>query len=1348
MTRGRKLSIAAAAAVAALVVLAGSAWLVLESRWLRGRVHDAIVAEAERATGGRVEIGSFRFDWKGLRAELDNCTLHGTEPSGKPPLFHAARIAVGLKIVSLWKRDIDLRSIDVAEPRMYLMILPDGRTNLPQPKSAGGNTIDTILNLAIGRFDLSRGTIQVEAAGGPGSITPFHARGENLSAQFRYAAGPRYQGTLSIHPLDLNGIPLALDLTASLERGRITLASGRIATGNSAADLSDGVIEFAPPRASLQYDARISLRDVAGFWHEPALQGGEAHATGAIAWSEGAPVTATGNLHAADIAYRDSLVSIRRGALSGPFTATPSAVELREATISAACRAGRNEESAQGRIADIALRGRNLELRGIALETMGGTFRGQASLAGFDRYRVQGEISGFAGRRVVALYSAAPLPWNALAAGSVRLEGSLRRSSEFRAEAQIVLAPAEDSAPVHGRISATYEARTRTLDLARSTLALPSSRAEFSGSPGALRVRLETSDLNDLLPVLGEKPAALPVRLEGEAGFDGFITGPLDRPQFSGHLTAGRFRVEDRSFDSFQADVTASPENVHLQNAVLLRGPLRASFDAAAALDDWHMRDSSAIFGKASIANAPVADLLALAGAQTVQATGTLTAAANFSGTMAKPLATADVTVENGSLRGEPFDRLSGRIQNAGDTVTLQNGTGAAGAKQLTLAASFQHAPGRFDTGQLHWQVATNVMPLDQIRTFAQDRPGVQGTLELHASGDLNLTPALRVAALNADISARGLQLSGRPLGNAHLVAASQGQTLHTQIEADVAGSIVRGDGTVGLEGDYPVSGALTFTRLDLARLRPWISEQGSASFAGSAEGGLRISGSALKPEALQGELRISRLEITPPETASPARNFVLANSGPVVASFAGTQITIQSARMAGPATDITISGKIDLRGSSPLNLRVNGHFDAAAIHEFDSDFTASGSVLADAAVRGAPSAPQITGRVQFEKLDCSVAGFPNGLSNAAGVILFTGNRATIQTFTGETGGGKVQLSGFAGYDGRRLVFQLQAQAHEVRIRYPEGVSTVADANLRLTGTSDRSTLGGTITVRRSGFNPQSDFSSIVARSAEPLETPAARQGVLAGINFDVQIDTAPDVQVQSSLTSDLQVEANLRLRGTLSNPALIGRVNITQGQVVFYGTKYNVRQGSITFSNALKIEPIFDIDLETKANGVVITLTVSGPLHHLNLTPRSDPPLQFSEIVALLATGTAPSGDPNLMSQQTAIPQGWQQLGASTLLGEAIANPVAGRLQRFFGVSKLRIDPTLPGVEINNPQARVTLEQQVTPDIIFTYIVNVTSSNPQVVRLEWSLSKQWSVVALREENGVFGLDFFFKKRF
>jgi translocation and assembly module TamB len=289
--------------------------------------------------------------------------------------------------------------------------------------------------------------------------------------------------------------------------------------------------------------------------------------------------------------------------------------------------------------------------------------------------------------------------------------------------------------------------------------------------------------------------------------------------------------------------------------------------------------------------------------------------------------------------------------------------------------------------------------------------------------------------------------------------------------------------------------------------------------------------------------------------------------------------------------------------------------------------------------------------------------------------------------------------------------------------------------------------IAGNITVLRTGLNLQSDFSSLLAKSAEPVRTPSSRSGFLGGLNFDVEIETAPDIQFESSLMQGVQADANLRLRGTATNPALLGRINITQGQVNFFGTKYIINQGSISFFNPIKIEPILDIDLQTKARGIDITLTISGPANKLNLTPRSDPPLQFNEIVALLATGRTPSSDISLLAQQGAAPQPMQQSAASALLGQVIANPVSGRLQRFFGISKLRIDPTLPGIQYN-PQARLTLEQQVTPDITFTYITNVTSANPQVVSVEWSVSRKWSVVALREENGLFGLDFFYKRRF
>jgi translocation and assembly module TamB len=198
---------------------------------------------------------------------------------------------------------------------------------------------------------------------------------------------------------------------------------------------------------------------------------------------------------------------------------------------------------------------------------------------------------------------------------------------------------------------------------------------------------------------------------------------------------------------------------------------------------------------------------------------------------------------------------------------------------------------------------------------------------------------------------------------------------------------------------------------------------------------------------------------------------------------------------------------------------------------------------------------------------------------------------------------------------------------------------------------------------------------------------------------------------------------------------------------VQFFGNKYTINRGEIGFYNPVKIEPVLDMDLETRVRGVLVTINFNGTLSKLNASYRSDPPLQSTEIIALLAVGRAPGTNSALASSQTVATQSFMNTGTNTLLGQAIAAPISGRLQRFFGVSKLKIDPQLTGINAV-PQARLTVEQQVSRDITLTYITNLAQANQQIIRLEWDISRSWSVVALREENGAFGVDFFFKKRF
>ncbi len=1344
----------------------GAAVLILRSAWFRNQVRQRMVLAVEEATGGRVEIGSFDFNWEHMRVEVRGFVIHGLEPAGKPPLFRAESVAVGLKIVSLIDRQADIKYLEVGAPHLFLSIAPDGSTNIPEPKvhrkSAPG--METVLKLAIGRFDLTGGEIEAERHG----KLPFDIHGKQLQSKLTYERkGPRYRGEISMQPLDVlwnkgDHVPFDIRAAFTLEKNRIGIDSLRVATPATTVNASGAVENLADPHTHLRYDARLAIADGARFLGIKGLSG-LAVVRGNMQFGGPAGFSLGGDLHATGVEFRTGSVRLEGFRLDGKVVADDVAVRLRGLRI-AGDVAGLflNPVLLDGEMGEMALVGDDLEMNAMALGLLGGVFHGDAKMFNFERFRAQGEVAGVSARQAIGLDTVAHLPWDALGSGPVSGEGSLTHVGGMRAHWDLALTPAPDSAPMDGHMAATYDSIAGTIDVGRSVLRLPHSRGRFTGIIGQqMLAHVESRDLGDLLPAFGTAAAALPLKLDGgSAVFDGSLTGPFSEVLVQGHLISTRVSYQGELAESLGFDVVVNAARATVRNLVATRGPTRLTGGIAVDLDDWETEPGSLVFGSLILAGGRLAEIAPLVGMGAEPVSGTLDGTVAIAGTAGNPLVDTDLNLRQAVLWGEPVDSLAAHLRYTVRRLEATSAQFTAGAKQVSLWAAFDHPEDHWDTGRVAFRGSGNAMPLEQIHTLAEARPGIEGTAELSASGIVDLAPGKvehgwRLRELHLDAAGHGLRLAQQPFGDLHLTANSEGATLRAHIESAFAGSSIRGDGQWRLDGDYPGTAAVAFSKLDFVKLRNWVAPaEGGApgDLRGSAEGELRIDGPALQPRLVKTELRIPALTISPTEdaaggTAAAADALTLSNSGPIVVSMLNSVVTVESARLVGRATDVSITGKAQLNARDPLNLRVKGRLDMAMVRELNPDFEASGAVTADASVRGALDAPIITGRIGFQNAAFNIVDVPNGISNANGEIDFAGGRATIRSFTGETGGGRIELSGFVSAADGQTSFRLAARVREVRIRYPEGVSTVADANLSLTGTPERSMLSGTVTIQRTGFNPQSDFSSLIAQSSQPVETPPARTGFLGGLHFDVQVNSATDLQFQSSLAQDLQAEANLQVRGTFSNPAVLGRISVTRGQIVFFGTKYAISQGSVQFLNPLRIEPVLDVALETKARGVEVTLTVSGPLNHLSLVPSSDPPLAFSEIVALLATGRAPTGDPAMISQQNTAPQSWQQTGASALLGQAIASPVTGRLQRFFGVSNLRIDPTISGVE-NNPLARITVEQQVTRDITFTYITDVTRSNPQVVRVEWSLGRNWSAVALREENGMFGLDFYYKKRF
>lgn len=245
----------------------------------------------------------------------------------------------------------------------------------------------------------------------------------------------------------------------------------------------------------------------------------------------------------------------------------------------------------------------------------------------------------------------------------------------------------------------------------------------------------------------------------------------------------------------------------------------------------------------------------------------------------------------------------------------------------------------------------------------------------------------------------------------------------------------------------------------------------------------------------------------------------------------------------------------------------------------------------------------------------------------------------------------------------------------------------------------------------------------------------------LNALHLDVRIQSVSALQVQTSLAR-LSGDVDLRLRGTASRPIILGRVNIARGNVYFNGTQYHLERGDISFANPTRTEPILNVDATARVRSYDVTLGLHGPMDNLRTNYRSDPPLAEADIIALLAFGR--TREETLASPQAA--PNFTETASNAILSQALNAVVSNRVQRLFGVSRIKIDPQV-GSATSNPTARVTIEQQVSNNITLTYITDVTQSQQQVIQMEYNVNRNVSVVAVRDQYGVVSVNVRIRQR-
>lgn len=908
-------------------------------------------------------------------------------------------------------------------------------------------------------------------------------------------------------------------------------------------------------------------------------------------------------------------------------------------------------------------------------------------------------------------------------------------------------------APVNGMIEGTYTQRDGAVDLRTLDLNLPSSHIDAHGhlgayplaSPTAIEVHAQSRNLGEFDTVLRDLglrhngksgAAALPASLAGEADFSGTWSGSLADPHLAGSLKATNVSVQ---LPANSSDKSAKPQLLHLDtidasgsysaarisidhgqlthgSAVLsLEGSLTSAQLVPGAPGKPNFDANSQVHARLNATRVAAEELLALLG-QNLPVTGQLNAQIDANGPIRALDGSGWMELDHAVAYGEPLARIHAQGKIAGRVVELSSITvnGQAGR----IAAS-----GTYDLKSRQFQLSAQGAGIDisKVRRLQQTGTQITGKLGFTISG--SGTPD--APRLQAQGTVNGLALGGEQVGSLHIAAHTVDHDLLYDLTTRFETASLTAHGQTALNGDYATQARLDFSQFNIAALLKMAHVSGLTGESALA-GTINIAGPLAHPDQLHGDARIQNLAVT-------LSGVHLHSEGPVHAALANARILLDPLHVTGDQTDLRAEGSLDFKGNRRLDLAANGSINLKLAQTLDPDLTASGTTTFQVEAHGPLENPDLRGRIDFQNASLALEDLPNSLSQLHGTLEFNQNRLEVKSLTAMTGGGLLSVGGYLAYQ-HGIFADLSMSGKGVRIRYPEGVSSLADADLRLQGTQSNLLLSGNVMITRFTVSPDLDIAALATQAGkvQPVAPPDAPSN---HVRLDVRVQSSPQLNFQNAYAK-LAGDVDLRVRGTLATPSLLGRVSITEGSATIAGTRYELQRGEVNFTNPVRIEPSIDINATARVEDYDITLGLHGSLSKMAVTYRSDPPLPEADVVALLALGRT-QNEEQIYGQQ-------QERGASNpttdvLLGGALNATVSSRVQKLFGAGSVKVDPTYLGA-LGNSTTRITVEEQLGKNVTLTYATNVNTTAQQLLQAEIAINRHVSLLVARDESGVFSM--------
>jgi translocation and assembly module TamB len=441
--------------------------------------------------------------------------------------------------------------------------------------------------------------------------------------------------------------------------------------------------------------------------------------------------------------------------------------------------------------------------------------------------------------------------------------------------------------------------------------------------------------------------------------------------------------------------------------------------------------------------------------------------------------------------------------------------------------------------------------------------------------------------------------------------------------------------------------------------------------------------------------------------------------------------------------------------------VRLRGDTNLGLLQGFLPNVRSSGRASLQATLDGNLSAPLVTGAMTVQNGRIRHFDLPNALENVLGPIRFDSRTIRLDEVSARLGGGPVTFGGTIGIDGYQLGrIDVTMTGEQMRLRFPEGVRSVVDAQLAVRGTPAAATLSGTVDVREAVYTRPFNLgnSFVEFGGSAPAPTGGGSAQPTLPLRYDVQINAPSTLQLRNNAVQ-LVARANMQLRGTYDRPQLFGRAEVDRGQFLFEGKRYRITRGSMDQANPTKIDPFVDLEMETQVRvpgeTYRVTITVNGTFDRALPGFTSDPPLPESEILALLFSDVTPGQDVEFrrFSTDNTPQQALVRERATRALTGAVTSEVDRVAQQALGVDTFQLTPSLvdPNTQSSrlDPGARLTIGKRLSERLYLTYSRSLSSATrDQIVLLEYDQTDQFSWILSRNEDGTYALDVRMRRSF